>query len=100
MLEIKTIDGNSYISTVGIIGILRNSYEPDKPYGYYMINVVYQRRMVQLKFKTKEEKEKSLVYIINNIEDIVTEKYEKEKYIEGFKCGVEYALKLKEVSNV
>lgn len=94
MLEIKTKNGLAYINTNQVLGIQRreynNSRENEK---IYVIDVQYQLGNVNLEFNNINESNE----ITKKISDNVSGLDEQKDYVKGFKDGVEYALKLKDI---
>lgn len=96
MIEILTKEGKALVSESGVISIQSDSYYPNnKDTGYYGVEIIYSFGRVTLKFSNKEEANKALDYIKDNISGIENISTGREEYIKGFKEGVEYALKLK-----
>lgn len=94
MIKIDTKEGISLVSEVGVLGVQRNNYYPDKEGGYYSLEIQYAMGMVMLKFNTKPEADEALEYIENNVSGVVSIGSGKEEYIKGFKEGVEYSLRI------
>lgn len=93
MLEIKTINGLSYINTNQVLGVERSEYKQGVENKHiYVINIQYQFGSVSLKFNNLEETNE----VVKKIADNVSGLDEQKDYVKGFKDGVEYALRLKE----
>ena len=93
MLEIKTINGLSYINTNQVLGVERREYKQGVENKHiYVINIQYQFGSVSLEFNNLEETNEVVKKIADNISGLD----EQKDYVKGFKDGVEYALKLKE----